>query len=70
VLVAYAAVGVTVLPGFVEWLLHHPAGDLVGSMSAERPHIETSRELLGLVIAAACVAPLWRAQTTAAPPPP
>lgn len=59
VLVAYAAVGITVLPGFVEWLLHHPGSDLTAPMSADRPHIEASREFVGLVIAAACVAPLW-----------
>ena len=59
VLLAYAAVGVTVLPGFVEWLLHHPGSDLTAPMSADSPHIEASREFVGLVIAAACVAPLW-----------
>jgi hypothetical protein len=69
VLASYVAVGVTVLPGFLEWLLHHPAGDIAASMSAEQPHIEASREFLGLVIAAACVAPLLRAGTTAEPPP-
>ena len=28
VLVAYAVVGATVLPGFVDWLLHYPPSDL------------------------------------------
>lgn len=59
VLVAYAVVGITVLPGFVEWLLHHPGSDLTAPMSADRPHIEASREFVGLAIAAACVASLW-----------
>jgi hypothetical protein len=59
VLGAYAVVGAIALPGFVDWLLHHPAGDLTAPMSAEQPHIEASREFVGLLIAAACVAPLW-----------
>ena len=59
VLGAYAAMGATVLPGFVDWLLHYPGGDLVAPMSADHPHIEMSREFVGLLIAAACVAPLW-----------
>lgn len=67
VLVAYALVGVTVLPGFVEWLLHYPGSDLMAPMSAEHPHIEESREFVGLVIAAACVAPLWPTRATEGP---
>ena len=59
VLAAYAAVGATLLPGFVDWLLHHPGSDLIAPMAADRPHIEESREFVGLLIAAACVAPLW-----------
>ena len=64
-LTAYAVVGATVLPGFVEWVLHHPVSDLTAPMSAARPHIETSRELVGLVIAAVCVAAAWPARTPA-----
>ena len=63
VLVAYAVVGATVLPGFVDLLLHHPPSDLTAPMSADRPHIEASREFVGLMIAAACVAPLWPRRT-------
>ena len=59
VLAAYAAVGATLLPGFADWLLHHPGSDLIAPMAADRPHIEESREFVGLLIAAACVAPLW-----------
>ena len=59
VLAAYAAVGATLLPGFVDWLLHHPGSDLIAPMAADRPHIEESREVVGLLIAAACVAPSW-----------
>ena len=59
VLGAYAVVGATLLPGFVDWLLHYPGSDLTAPMAADRPHIEESRELVGLLIAAAFVAPLW-----------
>ena len=32
--VVYAVVGVTVMPGFFEWVFQHPWSDLVGAMSA------------------------------------
>lgn len=60
VLAAYATVAATALPGFLEWLLHHPWSDLTAAMAADRQYIEDSRELLGLVIAAATLIWLWR----------
>ena len=60
-LAAYAVVAAAALPGFVEWLLHQPFSDLTAPMSAEQPHIEASREFLGLVIAGVSVASLWPA---------
>lgn len=57
--VIYAILMLLALPGFVEWLLHHPWSDLTGEMSADRQYIEDSRELLGLLIAALCLLFLW-----------
>ena len=54
-LVASAAGIAITLPGFVDWVLNRPASDLWAPMSADRMYIEHSRELLGLVIAAACL---------------
>ncbi len=52
-LVTVTAAGVALtLPGFIDWLLHRPTSDLWAPMSASRMHIERSRELLGLLIAA------------------
>ena len=64
--VSYAVVGAFAMPGFVEWLLHHPWSDLAGVMSPERQYIEDSRELLGLLIAAACLLFLWWAPPSVA----
>ncbi len=50
-----AIVAAMALPGFIEWVLEHPFGDIVGTMSTERQYIEDSREFLGLVIAAGCL---------------
>ena len=50
------AVGVALtLPGFVDWLLNRPPSDLWAPMSDDRMYIEHSRELLGLLIAGACL---------------
>lgn len=57
---AYFGVAASVFPGFLDWLLHHPFGDLVAEMSDHRPYVEESRELLGLLIAAGCLLALWR----------
>ena len=64
-----ATVGATAVPGFVEWVSSHPFGDIVGVMSTERQYIEDSREFLGLVIAAACLAVLliWPPRSLAQP---
>lgn len=51
--------GATLLPGFLDWVLHYPGSDLIAPMAADHPHIEESREFVGLLIATACVAPLW-----------
>ena len=55
-LVAVTAAGaVFTLPGFADWILNRPSSDLWAPMSADRMYIEHSRELLGLVIAGACL---------------
>jgi hypothetical protein len=55
-LVAVTASGaVLTLPGFADWILNRPTSDLWAPMSADRMYIEHSRELLGLVIAGACL---------------
>ena len=46
---------VLLLPDFVDWL-SSGAESIVGSMKAEKPHIELTREFLGLVI---CLATLF-----------
>ena len=53
---ATAAGAVFALPGFADWVLNRPTSDLWAPMSADRMYIERSRELLGLVIAGACLA--------------
>lgn len=55
-LAAVTAAGVALtLPGFVDWLLNRPSSDLWAPMSDDRMYIEHSRELLGLLIAGACL---------------
>ena len=53
--VATAAGLAVTLPGFADWLLNRPAGDLWATMSADRMYIEHSREFLGLLIGGACL---------------
>jgi len=36
--------------GVVDWFQHYPAQDLVKSMKADKPWIEETREVLGLLI--------------------
>ena len=56
VLLALTAAGALLaLPGFADWVLNRPTSDLWAPMSADRMYIEHSRELLGLVIAGACL---------------
>lgn len=59
VLLALAAVtaagAALTLPGFVDWLMNRPSSDLWAPMSDDRMYIEHSRELLGLLIAGACL---------------
>ena len=58
---AVIAAGVALtLPGFVDWLLNRPPSDLWAPMSDDRLYIEHSRELLGLLIAGACLATAHR----------
>lgn len=58
---AVTAAGVALtLPGFVDWLLNRPPSDLWAPMSDDRLYIEHSRELLGLLIAGACLATAHR----------
>ena len=51
---------VVTLPGFVDWVLSRPVSDLWAPMSADRSHIEDSRELLGLLIAGGFLAAAYR----------
>ena len=66
---AYAS-GIAVYLGFVvyflifkhnvlDWALHHEAKDLVQSMKADKPWIEETREVLGLMIMIAVLAADW-----------
>ncbi len=48
------------LPGFADWLLNRPTSDLWAPMATDRMYIEHSRELLGMVIAGACLAVAFR----------
>ena len=50
-----AAGAVLTLPGFADWILNRPTSDLWAPMSTDRMYIEHSRELLGLVVAGACL---------------
>ena len=43
------------LPGFADWLVNRPTSDLWAPMSDDRMYIEYSRELLGLIVAGACL---------------
>ncbi|MFC3200182.1 transmembrane 220 family protein [Parapedobacter deserti] len=45
--------------GALDWFQHHPAKDLVKSMKAEKPWIEETREVLGLLILVAVLAINW-----------
>ena len=45
--------------GAVDWLQHHAAKDLVQSMKADKPWIEETREVLGLLILIAVLAVDW-----------
>jgi hypothetical protein len=56
-LVLLAAFGwmLALAPDFVAWL-RFGAPTIVGSMKAEAPHIELTREFLGLLVAALAVA--------------
>jgi len=49
VLVASAIWMISLLPDFINWL-QTGAESIVGSMKAEKPHIELTREFLGLLI--------------------
>ncbi len=50
---------VLLLPDFVDWLTSG-AESIVGSMKAEKPHIELTREFLGLVICLTTLFFHWR----------
>lgn len=45
--------------GAIEWFQHHAAKDLVQSMKAEKPWIEETREVMGLLIIVAVLAVDW-----------
>lgn len=45
--------------GAIEWFQHHAAKDLVQSMKADKPWIEETREVLGLLILVAVLAFNW-----------
>lgn len=45
--------------GVIEWLQHHAAKDLVQSMKADKPWIEETREVLGLLILVSVLAVDW-----------
>ncbi len=45
--------------GVVDWFQHHHAGDLVQSMKADKPWIEETREVGGLLILVAVLAINW-----------
>ena len=47
--------GAISLPGFIEYLGSGDWAALTAAMSADRPYIETAREFLGLLFAAAAV---------------
>ncbi len=49
VLLASAIWMISLLPDFIDWL-QTGAESIVGSMKAEQPHIELTREFLGLLI--------------------
>ena len=40
------------LPGFVDYLSAADHGEIFGGMSADKPHLESAREFLGLVFCA------------------
>jgi len=45
--------------GALEWFQYHAAGDLVQSMKADKPWIEETREVMGLMILVAVLAVDW-----------
>lgn len=45
--------------GAIDWFQHHPAQDLVKTMKAEKPWIEETREVMGLMILVAVLAVDW-----------
>lgn len=45
--------------GVIDWFEHHPAQDLVMTMKAEKPWIEETREVLGLMILVVVLAVDW-----------
>ncbi len=45
--------------GVLDWVQHHPAGDLVKSMKADQPWIEETREVMGLLILIAVMLINW-----------
>ena len=49
--------------GVVDWFQHHPAKDLVKTMKAEKPWIEETREVLGLMILVVVLAVNWLVAT-------
>ncbi len=49
----------SLLPDFVNWI-RDGAESIVGTMKAEEPHIELTREFLGLVIVLIALVMLWR----------
>ncbi|WP_257666614.1 transmembrane 220 family protein [Parapedobacter tibetensis] len=59
VYLGYAAYLLFFSQGVIDWFQHHPTKDLVQSMKADKPWIEETRELGGLLILIVTLAINW-----------
>ncbi len=51
---------ITLVPGMLEWFASSDKSEMLGQMMDNKPYIEETRELGGLLIASAALFYLWR----------